>query len=65
MERDAVPRPPNKPAPYECCGRHCSPCIMDYYWDALERWEELVRGLGRDPAAERARFEAEGRGVER
>jgi len=46
-----IPRPPNKPADYECCGRHCCPCIFDYYWDAIGRWEDAVRELGHDPAA--------------
>ena len=44
-----LPRPPNKPEPFECCQRGCSPCIFDYYWDALGRWEAAVRELGRDP----------------
>ncbi|MEZ5936983.1 MAG: oxidoreductase-like domain-containing protein [Hyphomonadaceae bacterium] len=43
------PAPPNKPEPFECCGRGCCPCIFDYYWDALARWEELVRKAGGDP----------------
>ena len=44
-----IPQPPNKPADYECCNRGCCPCIFDYYWDALARWKETVRELGRDP----------------
>jgi hypothetical protein len=44
-----LPQPPNKPEDYSCCQRGCSPCIFDYYWDALARWEEKVRALGRDP----------------
>ncbi len=47
----AFPAPPNKPAPYECCERGCCPCIFDYYWDALARWEELIREQGGDPDA--------------
>lgn len=46
-----LPQPPNKPADYECCNRGCSPCIFDYYWNALARWEERVRTLGFDPDA--------------
>ena len=45
-----MPKPPDKPEPFECCNRGCSPCIFDYYWDALERWETLVRRRGGDPA---------------
>ncbi len=45
----AMPPPPNKPEDYSCCQRGCSPCIFDYYWDALARWEAAVRELGGDP----------------
>jgi hypothetical protein len=45
----AYPRPPYKPDPAECCNRGCCPCIFDYYWDALARWETAVRELGGDP----------------
>jgi hypothetical protein len=45
-----LPRPPDKPQDYECCRRGCCPCIFDYYYDALERWEARVRALGGDPA---------------
>ena len=44
-----LPAPPNKPEPFECCERGCSPCIFDYYWDALARWEGSVREMGADP----------------
>jgi hypothetical protein len=46
-----IPSPPNKPEQYECCNRGCCPCIFDYYWDALARWEETVRSQGGDPDA--------------
>ncbi len=49
MTAPAIPTPPNKPEDYSCCQRGCSPCIFDYYWDALARWEEAVRKLGLDP----------------
>jgi hypothetical protein len=45
------PQPPTKPDDAECCHRGCCPCIFDYYWDALERWEATVRRLGGDPEA--------------
>lgn len=48
-KKPAWPAPPIKPDPAECCGRGCSPCIFDYYWDALERWEERVRRMGGKP----------------
>lgn len=46
---NSIPAPPNKPEPFECCERGCSPCIFDYYWDALARWETSVREMGADP----------------
>jgi len=48
------PRPPSKPDDESCCHRGCCPCIFDYYWDALAKWEEMVRELGGDPVAELA-----------
>jgi len=45
-----LPRPPDKPEAWECCQRGCCPCIFDYYYDALERWETRIRALGHDPA---------------
>ena len=50
------PRPPDKPQDYECCKRGCCPCIFDYYYDALERWESRVQALGGDPAEVLARM---------
>jgi Oxidoreductase-like protein, N-terminal len=47
----AFPPPPNKPDEESCCRRGCCPCIFDYYWDALTRWEQTVRELGGDPDA--------------
>lgn len=47
--RPSLPRPPDKPDDAECCHRGCCPCIFDYYWDALERWEATVIRLGGDP----------------
>lgn len=46
-----LPPPPEKPDDYMCCHRGCSPCIFDYYWSALERWDSLVRAAGQDPDA--------------
>ena len=46
-----LPPPPNKPDDESCCHRGCCPCIFDYYWDALSRWESTVRELGGDPDA--------------
>lgn len=45
------PKPPDKPTEDECCHRGCCPCIFDYYYDALERWEARVLEKGGDPKA--------------
>jgi hypothetical protein len=50
-EPPQLPTPPNKPEDYMCCQRGCSPCIFDYYWSAMSRWDEAIRALGRDPDA--------------
>jgi hypothetical protein len=52
-----LPRPPAKPDPLECCNRGCYPCIFDYYDQALERWEGMVRARGFDPAQVLAELE--------
>ncbi len=44
-----LPKPPDRPHPEECCNRGCCPCIFDYYYDALERWEAVIRQRGHDP----------------
>ncbi len=44
-----LPKPPTQPDPMECCNRGCCPCIFDYYYDALERWETRIRARGLDP----------------
>ena len=41
----ALPPRPEPPAPGECCGSGCDPCIYDLYERALERWERRVRRL--------------------
>ncbi len=46
-----MPAPPYRPHPLECCNRGCCPCIMDYYYDALDRWRDKVVALGGDPEA--------------
>jgi hypothetical protein len=52
MPESALPPPPEKPEPYECCGRGCEPCIFDYYDAALDRWSARIREMGHDPRAE-------------
>jgi hypothetical protein len=33
------PTPPREPAPEECCGKGCTPCVFDVYAEALERYK--------------------------
>ena len=34
-----IPAPPEKPSANECCGGGCVPCIYDYYYEAMEKWQ--------------------------
>ncbi len=54
---EGLPRPPQKPEDYECCKRHCDPCIMDYYYEAMDRWRERIAAKGLDPDAVLAEFD--------
>lgn len=45
----SLPAPPIEPEEYLCCHRHCSPCIKDYYREALARWIETVTQMGGNP----------------
>lgn len=56
-----IPRPPSRPDDQECCHRGCCPCIFDYYWDAMERWEAVIRDRGLDPAEVLTQFEGKSR----
>jgi hypothetical protein len=47
-ERKDLPPPPERPEPDECCGGGCTPCIMDYYEEALERWRREVEAIERE-----------------
>lgn len=38
-EEIQTPPPPEKPDPNECCASGCVPCIYDYYYERLEKWE--------------------------
>jgi len=46
------PPPPEKPTPNECCGSGCVPCIYDYYYDALEKWQERYGSKGANEKVE-------------
>lgn len=40
MKKNDIPLPPEKPSANECCGGGCAPCIYDYYYEAMEKWQE-------------------------
>jgi len=43
-----IPPKPEKPTPEECCGSGCNPCIYDYYYRELEKWEEKYQPPSKD-----------------
>ncbi|RBP48861.1 oxidoreductase-like domain-containing protein [Arenicella xantha] len=40
-----LPPKPERPAPEECCGGGCVPCVYDYYYDAMAKWQATVDKL--------------------
>lgn len=30
---------PNPPADDDCCGSACDPCVWDFYYDDLAKWQ--------------------------
>lgn len=36
-----LPPKPERPSPEECCGSGCVPCVYDYYYEAIEKWQKL------------------------
>jgi hypothetical protein len=38
-EARAVPPPPEKPLPNDCCAGGCTPCVWDTYEQALADWQ--------------------------
>ena len=36
------PEPPREPAPEECCGKGCTPCVLDVYAEALARYRAAL-----------------------
>ncbi|WP_164741273.1 oxidoreductase-like domain-containing protein [Achromobacter spanius] len=46
-------RPPERPAPEECCNSGCIPCVYDMYDEAMENYRQALK-------AWRIRHEMEG-----
>ncbi|KAK4056310.1 hypothetical protein OIO90_002754 [Microbotryomycetes sp. JL221] len=34
-------RPPKEPAPWECCGSSCQPCVKELYREEKRVWDEI------------------------
>ncbi|KAI3461953.1 hypothetical protein Pfo_018616 [Paulownia fortunei] len=39
----AIPPPPEKPLPGDCCGSGCVRCVWDVYYDELEEYNRLYK----------------------
>jgi hypothetical protein len=51
---DPRPEPSLQPAPDECCGSGCNPCVFDLYDEALERYRvRLEAWMQRHGSAEK------------
>ncbi len=44
-----IPTKPQEPNPEECCQSCCDPCIYDYYYKALAKWEDKIKTMGLEP----------------
>ena len=49
------PTPPREPAPEECCGKGCTPCVLDVYAEALERYQAELRKAQAEDARARVK----------
>lgn len=41
-ETDPRPQPPEPPAPQDCCGAGCVPCIFELHEQAMDRYREAL-----------------------
>ena len=39
----AIPPPPEKPLPDDCCGSGCVRCVWDIYYEELEEYNKLYK----------------------
>lgn len=50
MSDDPRPQAPEKPAPDECCGGGCAPCVLETYEEARSEYQaRLIEWYGRNP----------------
>jgi hypothetical protein len=40
--REPPPVPPREPLPEECCGKGCTPCVLDRYAEELEKYRAAL-----------------------
>ncbi|XLZ69812.1 oxidoreductase-like domain-containing protein [Massilia sp. SR12] len=43
---DPKPQPPAEPGPDDCCHSGCTWCVLDLYYDDLERYSPANSGSG-------------------
>lgn len=62
MTDDPRPQLPEKPAPDECCGGGCVPCVLEAFEDARsEHHVRLIEWYGRNPPYQKPLTDAHGR----
>ena len=42
QQTDPKPVPPNADDYGGCCDSGCTPCVYDYYWEAMARYEKAL-----------------------
>ncbi len=40
---EAPPVAPREPLPEECCGKGCTPCVLDTYAEALQKYQVALQ----------------------
>ncbi|XP_039069824.1 uncharacterized protein LOC120216477 [Hibiscus syriacus] len=45
---EAIPPPPEKPEPGDCCGSGCVRCVWDVYYEELEAYNKLYKSDPKD-----------------
>jgi hypothetical protein len=53
MTIELPPEPPEKPAPEECCGSGCDPCVFEVYEQQLEDYRRKLEAWQRRQACPR------------